>query len=184
MYRFLDRVCRLVIADDGGLTPRVRDIAPSDELARRLHRTIDKVTDDLDHMRFNTAIAALIELNNALWKEDAVPRSVAECLALLLSPFAPHLGEELWQALGHEATLAYHPWPVADPALLVEDSWEIPVQVNGRLRATLTVPQSCTTAEILALAKADPNVAAHLAGQTLIKEIYVPGKIVNLVVRK
>jgi leucyl-tRNA synthetase len=158
-------------------------VEPPLELLRRTHRTIGRVTEELDAMRFNTAIAALIELNNALWKEEIVAQSVAGTLTLLLSPFAPHLAEELWQALGHTNTLAYEPWPTARADLLVEQMMDIPVQVNGRVRATLQVPVSTPGLEVLTAAKAHGHVAQYLQGQNLVKEIYVPGKIVNLVVK-
>ncbi|MCA9562976.1 MAG: class I tRNA ligase family protein, partial [Myxococcales bacterium] len=155
--------------------------APSEDLNRLLHRTIAKVGEDLDGMRFNTAIAAMIELNNALTKATAVPREVVSSLVLLLAPFAPHLAEELWAALGHSETLAYEAWPQADPKLLTDDEMTIPVQLNGKVRATLKVPVSASKDDILAMAKRE--VSSELEGKQMVKEIYVPGRILNLVIK-
>jgi leucyl-tRNA synthetase len=133
-------------------------------------------------MRFNTAISALMELTNAAYKWPQMPREAAETLVLLLSPLAPHLGEELWQRLGHDESLAYHAWPVADPALLKADVLEIPVQVNGKVRGKISVPAEAQEAEVLEIAKQDQNVGKHLAGQSVKRAIYVRGRIVNFVV--
>ena len=133
-------------------------------------------------MRFNTAISALIELTNAAYKWPSMPRSVAEPFVLLLAPLAPHLAEELWQRLGHEASLAYHAWPVADAALLKADVIEIPVQVNGKVRGKISVPAEAQDSEVIEIAKKDQNVGKHLAGQNVKRAIYVRGRIVNFVV--
>src|SRR5260370_14292937 len=120
VYRFLGRVWRLFVDERAlnvNIAPTVQNVPPDKDTLRKLHQTIEKVTVDLDGMRFNTAIAAMMELTNHLTKQDVKPRSVLEPFALLLSPFAPHLAEELWQALRHKQTLAYDPWPECDPAL-------------------------------------------------------------------
>jgi leucyl-tRNA synthetase len=184
-HRFLNRVWRLVAggdADDGGGAPPLADAEPTREQQRAVHQTIAKVTDDIEGMRFNTAISALMELTNAMYKWPQVPRAAAETLVLLLSPLAPHIGEELWQRLGHTESLAYHPWPVADPALLKADVLEIPVQVNGKVRGKISVPAEAGENEVIEIAKADQNVGRHLAGQTVKRAIYVRGRIVNFVV--
>src|SRR5262249_51581244 len=143
---------------------------------------IQKVTEDLDGMRFNTAIAAMMELTNHLTKLDMKPRSVLESFVLLLSPFAPHLAEELWQALGHKATLAYEPWPRFDPTLTKADEIEVPVQVNGKLRAKLSASADIDDEALKAAALADERVRAHVEGKTIRKVIVVPKKLVNIVV--
>src|SRR6516162_2178380 len=143
VYRFLSRVWRLFIddrAEEVRLDKSVQNIDPDRDTLRKLHQTIQKVTDDLDGMRFNTAIAAMMELTNHLTKLDVRPRSVLEPFVLILSPFAPHLAEELWRALGGQNTLAYEPWPKFDPTLTRADEIEVPVQVNGKKRSVLTVP--------------------------------------------
>ena len=118
----------------------MQDVEPDAETLRLLHRTIQKVTEDIERMRFNTAIAAMMEFTNHLTKLEVRPRAVLEPFVLLLAPFAPHLAEELWRALGHATTLAYEPWPKFDPALTKADEIEVPVQVNGKLKARLMVP--------------------------------------------
>ena len=185
MSRFLNRAWRLVAgadADEGGNAPPLDDATPTREQQRLLHQTIAKVTEDIEAMRFNTAISALMELTNAAYKWPSMPRSVADTFTLLLSPLAPHIAEELWQRLGHEESLAYHEWPVADPALLKADVLEIPVQVNGKVRGKISVPAEAQESEVIEIAKADSNVGKHLAGQSVKRAIYVRGRIVNFVV--
>ena len=180
VHRFLNRLWRnLVHTDTGELL--VEEAPADDALLKLTHRTIARVTDAMDAMAFNVAIAALIELNNALVPLDRVPRWVAEQVVRMLSPLAPHLAEELWAQLGHAPPVANRAWPTHDPELLVEDEIELPVQVMGKLRGKITVPQDADEATILEAAKAEPNVAAHLAGKTIRKTIVVPGKLVNLV---
>ena len=154
---------------------------PDRETLRKLHQTIRKVTDDLDGMRFNTAISAMMEYANHLTRLAVRPRSALEPLVLLLAPFAPHLAEELWQALGHSKTLAYEPWPTFDEALTKADEIEIPVQINGKLRVRLQVPAEIDEASLRELALNDERVKSLLEGKTIRKVIVVPGKLVNLV---
>src|SRR5688572_16773792 len=143
VYRFLSRVWRLAIderAEEVRLNETVQDVAPDLETARALHQTIRRVTDDLNALSFNTAIAAMMELTNCLTRQPVRPRSVLRTFTLLLAPLAPHLGEELWRALGGTDTLAYEPWPTYDESLLRADAIEVPVQINGKVRGKVTVP--------------------------------------------
>ncbi len=161
VYRFLGRVWRLFIddrAEDMRLSEAVRDVPPEKETLRQLHRTIQRVTEDLDGMRFNTAIAAMMEFTNHLTPLTVRPRAVLEPFVLLLAPFAPHLAEELWQALGHRQTLAYEPWPAFEAALTKADEIEVPVQINGKLRLRLTVPAEIDKAALEKTALADARV--------------------------
>jgi leucyl-tRNA synthetase len=134
-------------------------------------------------MRFNTAIAAMMEFANHLTRLPVRPRSVLEQLVLLLAPFAPHLAEELWSALGHPEALAYEPWPAHDPALTRADEVEVAVQVNGKLRSKFTAPADADEEALRAAALADPRVQALIAGKQVLKVIVVPGKLVNIVVK-
>ncbi len=186
VYNFLGRVWRLVLewtADEIVLDPKVTDAEPTPEQLRVLHATIKAVTDDIDRLSFNTAIARMMEFVNFFNKEETRPRACIEPFVLLLSPFAPHMGEELWRALGHADTLAYEPWPVYDEAHLKLDTVELPVQVGGKVRAKITVPAGADNAAVLAAAKAEPRIAELINGKKLVKELVVPGRLVNLVVK-
>ncbi|MGI9028368.1 MAG: leucine--tRNA ligase, partial [Ilumatobacteraceae bacterium] len=182
MYRFLQRLWRNVIDESTGKAAVVD--APADaETRQRLHRTIDVVRTEVEALRFNTAIAKLIELNNHLTKAPgATAREVAEALTLMVAPFAPHVGEELWHRLGHDETVTYAPFPVADPDLLVVETVEYPVQVSGKLRGHIVVPASSSADDVEAAALADPKVVAALDGRPPRKVIVVPARMVNVVV--
>ncbi len=180
MYRFLQRVWRNLVDEDSGL---VREDLPllDDATERVLHRTIDGVRADLAGLRFNTAIAKLIELNNHLTKLGGCPRDAAERLVLLLAPLTPHLAEELWAKLGKGTTLTYESFPEADPALLVDDTVEVPVQVNGKVRSRIVVAADADDATMEAAALADEKVIASLGGKAPRKVIVVAGRLVNIV---
>ncbi len=183
---FLDRVWRMMIddrADTMRLQPAVQDVEPTVEQNRMLHRTIKGVTEDIEQMRFNTAIAKMMEFTNFFFKADPRPRSAMERFLPLLSPFAPHIAEELWQALGHGATMAHESWPTWEEALIKEDTIEVPVQVNGKLRAVVAIAADADNAALEAAARANPKIADLLAGKTLVKKIVVPGRLVNFVVK-
>jgi leucyl-tRNA synthetase len=137
-------------------------------------------------MRFNTAISRLMELTTALQeasRQGPLPRAALETMVLLLSPLAPHLAEELWEKLGHRDSLAYQPWPEHDPAALVEETVEVAVQINGKVRDRIQVPPSITSDEIQAQALARDKVRDGVAGKQVVKAIYVPGKLLSLVVK-
>jgi leucyl-tRNA synthetase len=178
-HRFLQRVWRLVLDEETGAV-RVTDEPLDTKTRRLLHRIIDGVRGDLDELRFNTAIAKLIELTNALTPLPAVSREAVEPLLLMVSPFAPHLAEELWQKLGHTGTLAYVDFPVADPALLVAESVTYPVQVNGKVRGRVEVAADTTEDGVRSAALAE--VAEVLAGREPRKVIVVAGRMVSVVV--
>ncbi|WP_433114235.1 leucine--tRNA ligase [Micromonospora sp. CA-246542] len=178
-YRFLQRVWRAVVDEQTGEL-RVTD-DPADEATRRLlHTVIDGVRGDMDGIRFNTAIAKLIQLTNGLTGLSATPREVAEPLVLMVAPFAPHVAEELWRKLGHDTSLTYADFPVADPALLVADTVTYPVQVNGKVRGRVEVPADAADETVRAAAL--EAVAASLAGKEPRKVIVVKGRMVSVVV--
>ena len=180
VHRFLQRAWRNFVDEDSGAL-RVGDAPAADELRRALHRTIRVVTDDMERMSFNTAIARLIELNNQLVGLPEVPREVAEPFVLMLAPLVPHTAEELWERLGHAESLSAAPWPRADERWLVEDTVEVVVQVSGKVRGRVALPAGADEAAARAAALADPAIAKHLEGKTVRKAIYVPGKLLNLV---
>jgi leucyl-tRNA synthetase len=183
---FLDRVWRMLIddrAESVELNDAVRDVEPTREQNRVLHKTIKAVTDDLEEMAFNTGIARMMEFVNFFLKEETRPKSAMERFVLLLSPYAPHIAEELWQALGHSETLAFESWPEYDESAIKEDTIEIPVQINGKLRGRVQVPADADREAQEAAARANPKIAELLEGKTVAKVIVVPGRMVNYVVR-
>ncbi len=185
VYRFLNRVWRLVIDDrdeETKLSDVVQNVEPSKDTVRKMHQTIKKVTGDLDGMRFNTAISAMMEFSNHLGKEKVRSKSVLETFMLLLAPFAPHLAEELWNVLGHNETLAYEKWPEFDEELTKEDEIEIPVQINGKLRGKLQVSSDIDKQALEETAMADEKIIALIDGKQIKKVIVVPKKLVNIVV--
>jgi leucyl-tRNA synthetase len=183
--RFLDRVWRLLVdPETDTLTTKVSTDAPTTnkELERALHAALKKVTLAVTDLRFNTAIAEMMVFVNEATKATAIPREWFEMFVKTLSPFAPHLCEELWQRLGHRGTIAYAPWPAFDEAKLARDTMVIGVQISGKLRGQIEVPADATEATILAAAKADEKVQPFIAGKAIKREIYVKGRLVNLVV--
>jgi leucyl-tRNA synthetase len=181
MYRFLQRVWRNLVDEQTGAITVVDDAA-DDETRRLLARTVDGVRGDMAGLRFNTAIAKLIELNNHLTKAAApVSREIAEPLVLMLAPLVPHVAEELWALLDHPDTLTYEPFPVADPELLVEESVTCVVQVQGKVRDRLDVPPSISEDELRSLALASEKVAAALNGRDVRTVVVRAPKLVNVV---
>jgi leucyl-tRNA synthetase len=185
VHRFLQRLWRNFVDEDTGAS-RVADEPAGDETRRLLHRTIDAVGTDMAGLSFNTAIARLFELNNHLTtvvqQTGALPREVAEPFVLMVAPLAPHVAEELWSRLGHPETLTYEPFPAADTQWLVEDLVEVPVQVNGKVRARIRIAAGADAAAHEAAARAEPHIAELLDGATVLSVKVVPGKIVNFVI--
>jgi leucyl-tRNA synthetase len=186
VYRFLQRLWRNVVDEDTGAV-RVSPEPADDETRRLLHRTIAAVSDDMTTMSFNTAIASLFSLNNHLSRvateRGAAPVEVVVPLVLMVAPLAPHIAEELWERLGHTESLVYESFPEADPALLVEDLVEIPVQFNGKVRAHVMVAPDADAPTTEAVVRADERVVAFLEGKTVRKVVVVAGRLVNFVVQ-
>ncbi len=175
--RFVDRVW--------GLQDNLNDIEGySPALVKQIHRTIKKVTEDIEGMKFNTAIAAMMALLNDIDKAGSLSKADYMTLIRLLSPFAPHVTEELWQVLGGEGFCSVADWPTYDEAMCVDNELEVVVQINGKVRSRVVVAADADKDAVIAAAKADEKIAAELDGATVVKEIYVPGKLVNLVIRK
>lgn len=175
--KFLNRVWNF-FTDEKNLTDN-----NDGKLAKVYNQTVKKVTDDYEQLAFNTAIAQMMIFVNACYKNESCPREYAEGLVKMLSCVAPHICEEIWSILGHNDTIAYEKWPVYDEAHLVEDTIEIVVQVNGKLKAKLNVPADIEQADAIAAAKADDSVAKAIEGKNIVKEIYVKGRLVNIVVK-
>jgi len=186
VYRFLGRVWRMIIddrAEDVVVNANVTDGEATEEQMRVLHKTIKAVTNDIDKLSFNTAISRMMEFTNFMSHEDSRPKSVLQPFVQLLSPFAPHIAEELWNVLGNDSTLSYEPWPQYDESLLVEDTVEIPIQVKGKMKGKIHVPNGLDKDALQAAAEADAGVQKLLDGKTVVKVIAVPGRMVNFVVR-
>ena len=187
VFKFLARAWRMItdsdVDDEVRLHPAVQEVALNEDQDRILHKTIKAVTEDIEKLSFNTAISRMMEFTNAMTGADVRPKSALEQFVLLLSPFAPHIAEELWQLLGHDQTLAYEPWPQFDESKIAEAEIEIPVQVNGKVRAKVKVPAEADKAAIEAAAKGNEQIAKQLEGKTIHKVIVVPGRLVNFVAR-
>jgi leucyl-tRNA synthetase len=182
MHRFLQRVWRSFTGEFGPVEAlRVAEAEPSLEQARLANRTVKAVTEQMEQLKFNTAIAALIDLNSEMMKWPAIPRTIAEAFVLMLAPFAPHLAEELWQMLGHDRSLAYASWPSWDEELTRDAQIEIPVQVMGKVRGRITVPADADRSAIETAALSDAKIQAHTTGKTILRVVTVPGKMVNIV---
>ena len=183
VYRFLNRVWRLYVGEDGNLDPAVKSIELSADLERLYHSTVKKVGEDIEALRFNTAISQMMILVNELTKTESRPRQVLEPFVLLLAPFAPHIAEELWQKLGHASSLACEPWPSFDESKMQQKTVEVVFQVNGKIRAKSNVPLDIDESALKQLAYAERNVKQYLDGKNVVKEIIVKNKLVNFVVR-
>jgi leucyl-tRNA synthetase len=188
VHRFLNRVWRLFIADGPeDAAPRldttISDTPPDGETLKLLHKTIRKITEDIEGLRFNTAISQMMIFVNEMYKKEQRPHDVMSAFVLLLAPFAPHLAEELWRLLGHDTTLAYHAWPAYDAALTIDEQVELVLQVNGKVRDKILVPAGLDSVALESAARESENVRRHTAGKTIIKVIAVADKLVNVVVR-
>ncbi|WP_340033536.1 leucine--tRNA ligase [Paenibacillus sp. FSL H3-0302] len=182
VHRFLSRVWRLFVSEDGKLSTKITADGGTDEFKRTWHKTIKKVTDDFEHLRFNTSISQLMIFINDAYKQETLSQEAAEHFVQMLSPLAPHIAEELWQLLGHEGSISYVAWPTYDEAWTVDAEVEIVIQVNGKIVQRALIPQDMGQEEMQAHALSLPNVSAAVEGKTVRKIIAVPGKLVNIVV--
>ncbi len=183
---FLDRAWRMIVderSDSVVLAASVGDYEATDSQRRVLHKTIQAVTEDIEDMGFNTAIARMMEFVNAFTKDAQRPREIMKSFVVLLAPFAPHVAEELWQCLGGVDSVSYQPWPKFDPQWVADDIIEVPVQIQGKLRGKIFVAAAASGEQLLAAAKADEKIATQLVGVQIVKEIVVPGRLVNFVVK-
>ncbi len=192
VFRFLQRVWRMLVNEETGNPSAFLRSEPgaqatgADALELLLHKTIKKVGEDIERLAFNTAISAMMEFVNEVYRTKTLRQNQAERFVLILAPFAPHLAEELWQRLRGPAwktSLAYEPWPAFDASLVEDDQVEIPVQVNGKIVARLTIAKTADEASVKSAALATPKVAERIGTATIAKTIYVPGRMLNLVVK-
>lgn len=180
--RFLDRIWRLFVTEEGTVAEKIQ---PSDDkaLEKSYHQTVKKVTEDIEGIRFNTAISQMMVFINDCYKAEIIPTEYAEGFAKLLAPIAPHVAEELWSILGHEGTISYEAWPTYDESKLVDDEVEVVVQVNGKVRAKVKVAKDASKEELEQVAINDEKVKEFMDGKELVKLIAIPGKLVNIVVK-
>lgn len=181
--RFLDRVYRLFVGDNGELNEKIVDTSNVAGMERVYHQTVKKVTEDYEGLRFNTGISQLMVFVNEAYKAEVLPKKFMEDFVKMLSPIAPHLGEELWEKLGHSESLAYAAWPTYDEAKLVEDEVEIVLQINGKNKEKLLIASDSTKEQMEEMAKNNEMIKELIEGKTIVKVIAVPGKLVNIVVR-
>ncbi|MBI4229479.1 MAG: class I tRNA ligase family protein, partial [Planctomycetes bacterium] len=180
--RFVNKVWRLLVDTRTDETRTLATVPLPPDLDRLLHQTIRKVTEGIEGMRFNTGIAQMMTFVNRLGQEERPPRAAVETLALLLAPIAPHLGEEMWERLGHEGGVMCAPWPSFDPARAREEGVEVVVQVNGKVRDQMEVPLGTSREELEARSRGLPKVQAYLAAGRVAKVVVVPDRLVNFVV--
>ncbi|WP_071130328.1 leucine--tRNA ligase [Enterococcus timonensis] len=179
--KFLDRVWRLIVDEDGKMRDRITKVNDG-KLTKVYHQTVKKVTEDFEQLRFNTGISQLMIFVNEANKDDSLHYSYIEGFVQMLAPVAPHLAEELWEILGNTESISYVPWPTYDPEMLVESTVEVIVQVNGKMRAKLTTEKDLSKEELIELAQNDPQIEKYLTDQTIRKIIAVPNKLVNFVI--
>ncbi|MEH6942690.1 leucine--tRNA ligase [Bacillus sp. JJ722] len=179
--RFLDRIWRLLVDENGNITTKLADNDDSGKLEKVYHQTVKKVTDDFEGLRFNTAISQLMVFINDAYKVESLPKAYVEGFVKMIAPIVPHIAEELWSKLGHGESIAYAAWPAYDEAKLVDSEVEIVVQINGKVKAKLMVPADATREVLEAIAMEDGTVKEQIDGKTVRKVIAVPGKLVNIV---
>ncbi|MCF6138351.1 leucine--tRNA ligase [Pseudalkalibacillus berkeleyi] len=179
--RFLDRIWRLFVEEDGSLSGKIQDVQAPEQFERVYHQTVKKVTEDFQELRFNVGISQLMVFINEAYKQDVLQKEMMEGFVQLLSPVAPHITEELWEKLGHEESITYSEWPSYDESKMTENEVEIVVQINGKVRAKLLVPTDANKDQLEEIALSDDKVKENIDGKTVRKVIAVPGKLVNIV---
>ncbi|WP_349408223.1 leucine--tRNA ligase [Pseudalkalibacillus sp. SCS-8] len=179
--RFLDRVWRLFVEENGSISGKIQDVQASEDFERIYHQTVKKVSEDYEELRFNVGISQLMVFINEAYKQDVLPKALMEGFVKLLSPVAPHITEELWEKLGNTGSIAYSEWPTFDESKLTENEVEIVVQINGKVRAKLLVPTDADKGQMEEIALSDDKVKENIEGKTVRKVIAVPGKLVNIV---
>ncbi|MFE5431277.1 leucine--tRNA ligase [Peribacillus simplex] len=179
--RFLDRIWRLLVNDDGTITDKMTETDDTGKLEKVYHQTVKKVTENYEELKFNTAISQLMVFINDAYKADSLPKVYIEGFVKLLAPVAPHIAEELWSKLGHSESITYGTWPAFDEAKLVDNEVEIVIQINGKVKTKLMVPTDTTKEKLEEIAMGDDSIKEQIDGKTIRKVIAVPGKLVNIV---
>ncbi len=185
VYRFLNRLWRFIIGEDGNINPIIKNTTPADREERLMHRTVKNITDDIEDedLKFNTCVSELMIYFNEVSKLSAVPLVMIETFVKLLSPLAPHIAEELWNKLGHKNTIAYEPWPEYDASKITQNTVTVVGQVNGKVRARLEVDFDTDEEKLIKLVKQDGKIKSYIDGKEIVKEIVIKNKLVNIVVK-
>lgn len=185
VYRFLNKIWRLIITEEGSINPKIKDEKPDGEAERIMHRTIMNVTEDIEDMdmKFNTCISELMIYVNEITKLEVIPKELIVALVKMLSPFAPHMAEELWIKLGNTGTISYEKWPVFDPAKVQKNVVTVIGQINGKVRAKIEVDTDTPDDKLIELMKQDEKIKSYISGKEIVKEIVVKNKLVNIVVK-
>lgn len=185
VFRFLNRVWRLYIGEDGKLNPSIQEIEPSKEIDILINKTIKEITDDIESpdMKFNTCVSEMMIFINEISKENILPKSVMEKFVKLLAPFAPHIAEELWNKLGHTGTITFEAWPEYDINKLKKDIVTVVGQINGKVRTKMDIEVNLPDEDVLKLFKADEKIKKYIDGKEIVKEIVIKNKLVNIVVK-
>ncbi len=185
VYRFLNKIWRLIVTEDGGINPRITDVKPEGDAERIMHKTIMKVTEDIEDMdmRFNTCVSELMIYVNEISRYETIPMQLIVTLIKLLSPFAPHLAEELWSRLGNESTITFEKWPEFDPAKVQKNVVTIIGQINGKVRSKIEAETDSPDEKLIELMKQDEKIKTYIEGKQIVKEIVVKNKLVNIVVK-
>ena len=178
--RFLDRIWRLFVTEEGTLADKVQNVENKD-LEKSYHQTVKKVTEDIEGIRFNTAISQMMVFINDCYKAEVIPAEYAQGFIKLIAPIAPHVAEEIWSIMGNEESLTYAAWPTFDESKLVDDEVEVVVQVAGKVRAKIKVAKDATKEELEQIALADEKVQEFIEGKDIKKVVVIPGKLVNIV---
>jgi len=183
VFRFLNRVWNIFVTDEGKTSPDIQDVTPDSSTLSLLHKTIFKVTDDIENLRFNTAISQMMIFVNEIIKLPVKPRSVMQTFVHLLNPFAPHLTEQIWNLLGNSQSLAYIDWPTYDPDLIIDELVTLAVQINGKVRGTFEIARDSTDQDCIENAMQLENVKRYIENLTIVKTVVIKNKIVSIVVK-
>jgi leucyl-tRNA synthetase len=185
VYRFLNKIWRLVVNEDGSINPKIQDVKPEGDTERIMHRTIMNITEDIEDMdmKFNTCVSELMIYVNEITRLEVIPKELIATLIKLISPFAPHLAEELWSKFGGVGTVSFEKWPGFDPAKVKKSVVTIIGQINGKVRSKIEVDTDTPDDKVKELMKQDEKIRSYIDGKEIVKEIVVKNKLVNIVVK-
>ena len=182
--RFIKKLWSILVDDEGVLSQKVSDKNDHKETLQALHTMIKKVSNNLDQLQFNTCVSEFMIFTNHIQKLETINKNTVKSFIILMNPFMPHLAQELWELIGERAELTFEEWPTYDSELITSDDIVIPIQINGKRRSEITIPLDESQAKVLEKAKSDDKIIPYLKNTTIIKEIYIKGKILNIVIKQ